>query len=155
MGTKNAVWGWDYHSRLLLALFVLSKSLLQLPIPDRSKYIEGVVGNKKWCNYDMTVSNVVNLCDPRTTEDDARTSPEIWKTDSSDNGMSPSPGHSRFFRGKIWEWPWVRGYKERQCPSVYPNVHYIITRKRAICMNSENCLKSFLWTVNTNATLNF
>ena len=44
--------------------FVLSKTLLQLPIPDRSKYIEGVVGNKKLCNYDVTVSNGVNLCDP-------------------------------------------------------------------------------------------
>ena len=46
--------------------FVLSKTLLQLPIPDRSKYTEGVVGNKKWCNYDVTVSNGVNLCDPVT-----------------------------------------------------------------------------------------
>ena len=40
--------------------FVLSKILLQLPIPDHT---EGVVGSKKWCNYDVTVSNGVNLCD--------------------------------------------------------------------------------------------
>ena len=40
--------------------------LLQLPIPDRSKYTEGVVGNKNLCNYDVTVSNGVNLCEPRS-----------------------------------------------------------------------------------------
>ena len=49
---------------LCIAAGVVSKSPLQLPIPDRSKYTEGVVGNKKWCNYDVTVSNGVNLCDP-------------------------------------------------------------------------------------------
>ena len=49
---------------LCIAAIKDSKILLQLPILDRSKYTEGVASNTKWCNYDVTVSNGVNLCDP-------------------------------------------------------------------------------------------
>ena len=45
--------------------FVLSKTLLQLPIPDRSKCTEGVVGNKKWCNYDVLFQTVWTYAIPR------------------------------------------------------------------------------------------
>ena len=39
------------------------KTLLQLPIADCLS-AQSVDGDKKWCNYDVTVSNRVNLCDP-------------------------------------------------------------------------------------------
>ena len=46
---------------MLLASFSFIKDSVQLAIPDWSKYTEGVAGIS---NYDVTVSNGVNLCDP-------------------------------------------------------------------------------------------
>ena len=49
---------------IVAGVVLFYQTLFWTRFPDRSKYTEGVGGNKKNISYDVTVSNGVNLCDP-------------------------------------------------------------------------------------------